>query len=144
MAILRGEKVLRMYIMYKPGFLNRVGYPLEPFGLFHIIGKLGLKEEKITQVMTGGPDRERVENGLEFRNTFHLHPRFLTDIFVPCGGQPSSININNWTEWIGELGQPRFKVIAEGANLFIMQQAHPRLEEKGVTSIRTLWPTRAG
>jgi glutamate dehydrogenase len=78
------------------------------------------------------PDGERVENGLEFRNTFHFHPRFKADIFVPCGGRPSSVNINNWTEWVDEKGQPRFAVIAEGANLFITQQARLRLEEKGV------------
>jgi glutamate dehydrogenase len=78
------------------------------------------------------PDGERVENGLEFRNTFHLHPKFAADIFVPCGGRPSSVNINNWTEWIDAKGQPRFKVIVEGANLFITQQARLRLEEKGV------------
>jgi glutamate dehydrogenase len=78
------------------------------------------------------PDGTRVENGLEFRNTFHLHPKFKADIFVPCGGRPSSVNINNWTEWLDEKGQPRFKVIVEGANLFITQQARLRLEEKGV------------
>ena len=78
------------------------------------------------------PDGERVENGLEFRNTFHLHPKFKADIFVPCGGRPSSVNINNWTEWLDDKGQPRFKVIVEGANLFITQQARLRLEEKGV------------
>jgi len=78
------------------------------------------------------PDGERVENGLEFRNTFHLHPKFAADIFVPCGGRPSSVNINNWTEWLDGQGRPRFKVIVEGANLFITQQARLRLEEKGV------------
>ncbi|HVP89600.1 MAG TPA: NAD-glutamate dehydrogenase domain-containing protein [Terriglobales bacterium] len=78
------------------------------------------------------PDGERVESGLEFRNTFHLHPKFKADIFVPCGGRPSSVNINNWTAWLDEKGQPRFKVIVEGANLFITQQARLRLEEKGV------------
>jgi glutamate dehydrogenase len=78
------------------------------------------------------PDGEKVENGLEFRNTFHLHPKFKADIFVPCGGRPSSITINNWTTWINEAGEPRFKIIAEGANLFITQQARLRLEQKGV------------
>ncbi len=78
------------------------------------------------------PHGERVENGLEFRNTFHFHPLFKADIFVPCGGRPSSVNINNWTEWLDDKGQPRFKVVVEGANLFITQQARLRLEEKGV------------
>jgi len=78
------------------------------------------------------PHGEKIENGLEFRNSFHLHPLFKADIFVPCGGRPSSININNWTTYLDVHGGPRFKVIVEGANLFITQQARLRLEEKGV------------
>jgi len=78
------------------------------------------------------PDGEKVENGLEFRNTFHLHPKFKADIFVPCGGRPASVNINNWKTWIEEDGRPRFKAIIEGANLFLTQEARLRLEEKGV------------
>ena len=78
------------------------------------------------------PDGEKVEKGLDFRNTFHLNPKFRSDIFVPCGGRPSSINISNWREYVDEKGTPRFKVIVEGANLFITQEARLRLEEKGV------------
>jgi glutamate dehydrogenase len=78
------------------------------------------------------PEGEKVENGLEFRNAFHLHPLFKADIFVPCGGRPASITINSWKTYINDDGEPRFKVIVEGANLFITQQARLRLEEKGV------------
>jgi glutamate dehydrogenase len=78
------------------------------------------------------PHGEKVGSGLEFRSTFHLHPLFKADIFVPCGGRPASININNWTSYVSENGEPRFKIIVEGANLFITQQARLRLEEKGV------------
>ncbi len=78
------------------------------------------------------PDGERVASGLEFRNSFHLHPKFRSDLFVPCGGRPASININNWTKLIDKNGKPRFKIIVEGANLFITQQARLRLEEHGV------------
>jgi glutamate dehydrogenase len=78
------------------------------------------------------PHGEHVESGFEFRNTFHLHPLFKADLFVPCGGRPSSININNWQNYVNENGEPRFKIIIEGANLFITQQARLRLEEKGV------------
>jgi len=78
------------------------------------------------------PHGEKVENGLEFRNAFHLHPLFKADIFVPCGGRPSSITIANWTAYLNADGEPRFKVIVEGANLFITQPARLRLEEKGV------------
>jgi glutamate dehydrogenase len=78
------------------------------------------------------PHGEKVETGLEFRNTFHLHPLFKADIFVPCGGRPASITIANWRTYLNDSGEPRFKVIVEGANLFITQQARLRLEEKGV------------
>ena len=90
------------------------------------------------------PDGEKVENGLEFRNTFHLHPQFKADIFVPCGGRPSSITINNWTRWLNENGEPRFKVIVEGANLFITQQARLRLEEKGVVLYKDASANKGG
>ncbi len=78
------------------------------------------------------PDGQKVENGLEFRNTFHLNPKFRADLFVPCGGRPSSITINNWRQYLNDNGEPRFKIIVEGANLFLTQQARLRLEEKGV------------
>lgn len=86
-----------------------------------------VKDQKVT--LPGG---ERVISGLDFRNTFHLHPRFKADLFVPCGGRPASININNWREYIDEKGRPRFRFIVEGANLFVTQDARIRLEEKGV------------
>lgn len=78
------------------------------------------------------PGGEKIENGLEFRNTFHLDPRFQADLFVPCGGRPASININNWRAFLNQDGQPRFKYIVEGANLFLTQEARLRLEEHGV------------
>ena len=90
------------------------------------------------------PDGEKVENGLEFRNTFHLNPRFKADIFVPCGGRPSSITINNWTRWINDNGEPRFRIIVEGANLFITQQARLRLEEKGVVLYKDASANKGG
>ncbi|MBN2246648.1 MAG: NAD-glutamate dehydrogenase [Candidatus Aminicenantes bacterium] len=78
------------------------------------------------------PTGEKILKGMEFRNTFHLHPLFKADLFVPCGGRPESININNWKLFIDKNGIPRFKYIVEGANLFITQQARLRLEEKGI------------
>ncbi|MFW6160850.1 MAG: NAD-glutamate dehydrogenase domain-containing protein, partial [Acidobacteriota bacterium] len=86
-----------------------------------------IKDENIS--LPGG---EKVVSGLEFRNNFHLDTRFSADLFVPCGGRPASININNWKSFLQENGELRFKYIVEGANLFLTQQARLRLEEKGV------------
>ena len=90
------------------------------------------------------PDGERIPNGREFRNTFHLHPKFAADLFVPCGGRPASLNINNWTEWLDRRGRPRFRFIVEGANLFITQEARLRLEEKGVVIFKDASANKGG
>jgi glutamate dehydrogenase len=90
------------------------------------------------------PNGEKVVSGLEFRNTFHLNPRFKADLFVPCGGRPASININNWTRFLDEDGRPRFKIISEGANLFLTQGARLRLEEKGVVIFKDASANKGG
>jgi glutamate dehydrogenase len=100
---------------------------------------VGVKERNVVL-----PDGETVESGLEFRNTFHLHPRFAADLFVPCGGRPSSVNINNWERYLDEKGNPRFKVIVEGANLFITQQARLRLEERDIVIFKDASANKGG
>ena len=110
--------------------LARARQMVENFDKNHLSAKgffVHIKEKNVK--LPGG---EKVINGLEFRNTFHLNPKFKADLFIPCGGRPASININNWKEFLDEEGTPRFKYIVEGANLFISQEARLRLEERGV------------
>lgn len=90
------------------------------------------------------PDGYKAESGLEFRNFFHLNPKFEADLFVPCGGRPASININNWKKFVDKEGRPRFKVISEGANLFITQEARLRLEESGVIIFKDASANKGG
>jgi len=85
-----------------------------------------------------------VPNGEDFRNTFHLSPFAKADLFVPCGGRPASVNINNWRELFDESGRPRFKIIVEGANLFITEEARLRLEENGVVLIKDAAANKGG
>ncbi|PMD28404.1 NAD-specific glutamate dehydrogenase [Hyaloscypha hepaticicola] len=76
------------------------------------------------------PSGEVVNNGTQFRNTFHLRDTGLTDSFVPCGGRPESIDLSN----VGKLikrGKTTIPYIVEGANLFITQDAKLRLEAAG-------------
>jgi len=90
------------------------------------------------------PDGTAVENGLTFRNTFHLNPLLKADLFVPCGGRPNSINIQNWKQLLDDNGTPRFKYIVEGANLFLTQQARLALEEKGVIIFKDASANKGG
>jgi glutamate dehydrogenase len=90
------------------------------------------------------PDGTTVHNGEDFRNKFHLHPLAKADLFVPCGGRPAAININNWQEIIDENGVPKFRIIIEGANLFITEDARLRLEERGVIIFKDASTNKGG
>lgn len=76
------------------------------------------------------PSGEVVNNGTAFRNTFHLRDTGLTDMFVPCGGRPESIDLVSASKLIKN-GRCTIPYIIEGANLFITQDAKLRLEEAG-------------
>ncbi len=90
------------------------------------------------------PDGTFVANGEDFRNKFHLSHFAKSDLFVPCGGRPASININNWRHVLDRDGRPKFKIIVEGANLFITEEARLRLEENGVILIKDASANKGG
>lgn len=76
------------------------------------------------------PSGELVNNGMIFRNTFHLRGGSQFDMFVPCGGRPESIDLSSVHKLIVE-GKSSIPYIVEGANLFITQDAKLRLEKAG-------------
>jgi glutamate dehydrogenase len=76
------------------------------------------------------PGGEVVNNGMIFRNTFHLRNDHLFDMFVPCGGRPESVDLSSVQKVIFD-GKSRIPYIVEGANLFITQDAKLRLEKAG-------------
>jgi glutamate dehydrogenase len=69
------------------------------------------------------PNGELVKSGMQFRNNFHLNKMVTADYFVPCGGRPESVNLENVDHMFSEDGKPRFPHIIEGANLFITESA---------------------
>lgn len=91
------------------------------------------------------PNGEVVENGLQFRNTFHTHPLAAATVFVPCGGRPESVDLYNVQKLINqEDGTPLFKYIVEGANLFFTQEARLRLERAGVVIFKDASANKGG
>lgn len=76
------------------------------------------------------PSGEVINNGMIFRNTFHLRGGKQFDIFVPCGGRPESIDLSTVHKLIVD-GKSTIPYIVEGANLFITQDAKLRLEKAG-------------
>ena len=76
------------------------------------------------------PSGEVINNGMTFRNTFHLRGGKEYDLFVPCGGRPESIDLSTVQKLIVD-GKSTIPYIVEGANLFITQDAKLRLEKAG-------------
>lgn len=100
----------------------------------------------VTQNDVKLPNGEIVENGVEFRNLFHLRPSLTADFFVPCGGRPAAVNLNNVDKFVyQEDGKTlRFKYIVEGANLFFTQDARLRLEDAGVILFKDASANKGG
>ena len=76
------------------------------------------------------PSGEKVNNGMTFRNTFHLRDGSQYDLFVPCGGRPESIDLSTVSRLIAD-GRCKIPYIVEGGNLVITQDAKLRLEKAG-------------
>jgi len=90
-----------------------------------------------------------VEDGLKFRNLFHLHPLFTADVFVPCGGRPEAVNMSNidiFSKVSTSDGayKNRFNLIVEGANLFISQDARLKLEGDGIVLFKDACANKGG
>lgn len=90
------------------------------------------------------PNGEVVDNGMMFRNEFHLHDLCQADLFVPCGGRPESINLSNVDRMFKEDGSPKFKIVVEGANLFLTNDARMVLEEAGVVLYKDASTNKGG
>eukprot|EP00331_Platyophrya_macrostoma_P009142 CAMPEP_0176424938 /NCGR_PEP_ID=MMETSP0127-20121128/11120_1 /TAXON_ID=938130 /ORGANISM="Platyophrya macrostoma, Strain WH" /LENGTH=994 /DNA_ID=CAMNT_0017806061 /DNA_START=97 /DNA_END=3081 /DNA_ORIENTATION=+ len=107
------------------------------------------------------PDGTLVSDGTAFRNTFHLTPYTRADVFVPCGGRPASVTLENVQQLVdvdGATGEQmlagkfeklagtalKHRVIVEGANLFLTQDARLALEKCGVVIIKDATANKGG
>ncbi|KAA8901754.1 hypothetical protein TRICI_006000 [Trichomonascus ciferrii] len=90
------------------------------------------------------PSGEVVQNGTTFRNLYHLRGEEGIDVFVPCGGRPEAIDINNVKELVGPDGKCKYKYIVEGANLFITQSAKLQLEKAGAIVFKDASANKGG
>lgn len=90
------------------------------------------------------PDGTQVSSGMVFRNNFHLNSLSSADIFVPCGGRPESVQLANVDKMFLPNGEPRFKIIVEGANLFFTQKARLLIENKGVIIFKDASANKGG
>ncbi len=80
--------------------------------------------------------------GIHARNTMHF--RLVADTFIPAGGRPQAINGSNWERFLQKDGTPTSKIIVEGANLFITDEARKKLSETGVMIIKDSSANKCG
>ena len=74
----------------------------------------------------------------------NLHFTVTSDVFVPAGGRPSTINENNWTNYLREDGTPSSRIIVEGANLFITEEARKSLAGHGTIIVKDSSANKCG
>lgn len=76
-----------------------------------------------------------------FRNNVH---QTKTDIFIPGGGRPKTLNENNYKDFLDETGKPTARAIVEGANLYLTPLARRALEKLGVLIIKDSSANKGG
>lgn len=82
-------------------------------------------------------------DGIRMRDT--MHNRVKADAFLPAGGRPNTININNYKDFIDENGVPSSGLIVEGANLFITPEAREALfRDAGVLVVKDSSANKCG
>lgn len=68
----------------------------------------------------------------------------VTDIFIPAGGRPRTLNLSNYTDFLDLTGNPTSKGIIEGANLYLTQEGRRELEKLGVLIIKDSSANKGG
>lgn len=107
------------------------------------------------------PDGTFIHKGVDFRDTFFLTKYTEADVFVPCGGRPASVtlqNVHNFVKSDGVSGESmlagkqekldrkdlKHRIIVEGANLFLTQDARLALEKSGAVIIKDATANKGG
>ncbi len=105
----------------------------------------GLRELfKRTVSTASGPEEQWVtmdEFHREFGNLLFSVP---TDLFIPAGGRPETIDKDNWHRFFREDGAPTTRAIIEGANSFITPEARIQLQRRGVVIMRDASANKCG
>ena len=66
------------------------------------------------------------------------------DLFIPGGGRPETIDINNWERFFMADGAPSARAIIEGANSYITPEARVHLQKRGVIIMRDASANKCG
>ncbi len=94
-------------------------------------------------VRSGNKLQEKMLGRDEFMKFFQSNIYHYADVFVPCGGRPSTINGSNWQDYLPG-GKISSKAIIEGANSFITPDARVKLQETGIIDVKDASANKCG
>ncbi len=81
----------------------------------------------------------------EFYSQFNSLPFSVqADLFIPGGGRPETIDMDNWQKFFSSDGTPSARAIVEGANSFITPAARNELQNKGIILLRDSSANKCG
>jgi glutamate dehydrogenase len=105
----------------------------------------GLRElfKKVVRGDSGLED-QWVTNDEFYREYNRLIFNVTTDLFIPAGGRPETIDRSNCGRFFDKNGMPRAQVIVEGANSFITPDARIELQQRGVVIMRDASANKCG
>lgn len=86
----------------------------------------------------------RADTAENVRTRNNLHFVVKSDVFIPAGGRPYTVNEKNWHLFIGPDGEPTCKAIVEGANIFFTAEARENLQRKGIIDIKDSSANKTG
>ena len=126
---------------FSPEKLNPGGYQLfsrqrRQEGLAELYKRVSKSESGICEEWVTTDNFHR-----EFDNAIFAVP---ADLFIPAGGRPETVDINNWQKFIDADGKPTCQAIVEGANSFITPAAREKLQVQGVVLIRDAAANKCG
>lgn len=132
------------------GIADHSGCAEDPNGLAHdelirlVNGDFPIENfERSKLSLDGCVHDASTKEGINERNT--MHNRLKADAFMPMGGRPNTIDMNNYKQFLTEDGSASSKLIVEGANLFITEDARQALfEEAGVIIVKDSSANKAG
>ena len=79
----------------------------------------------------------------EFMGCFQSNLFRYADIFIPCGGRPSTVNIDNWRSYANGEGHG-CRAIVEGANSFLTPAARIELQKSGILDVKDASANKCG
>ena len=91
----------------------------------------------------GGKLVEKMLSRDEFMKLFQNNLYNYADIFIPCGGRPSTIEISNWQDYCPG-GKNSSLAIVEGANSFITPAARDKLQDVGIWIVKDASANKCG